>query len=204
MKIIHIDTGIQRENSVSRLISAQVMEKLKAAHPDASVIYRDFAAEPVPHLTEASWAAAQGWTTDYGPEIAAELALGETLLEEFMAADVVVIGAAFYNLTVSSALKAWIDRILILNKTFRYTAEGALEGLMGGKRVILGISRGGFYCEGTPGAAMEHCENYLQSIFAFIGVSQIDVIAVDGVTIGADDRDRALADATSKIASLEL
>lgn len=179
------------------------MEKLKTAHPEASVIYRDFGKDPVPHLTEASVAAAQGLTTEHEPQVKADLALGAALLDEFLDADVIVIGVAFYNLTVSSALKAWIDRLVIVDKTFRYTAEGETEGLMGDKRVILCISRGGFFCEGTPGAAIEHCESYLRSIFTFIGVGQLDVVFADGVSIGPEHVKQALSDISEQISSLE-
>ena len=203
VKVLYIDSSVQGGNSFSRQISAKVMEKLNAAHPDASVIYRDFGKEPVPHLTEATIAAAQGLTTEHEPQVKADLALGAVLLDEFLSADIIVIGTAFYNLTVSSALKAWIDRLLIVGKTFRYTPEGELVGLMGDKRVVLCISRGGFYCEGTPGAAMEHCESYLRSIFAFVGVGQLDVVVADGVSIGPDHRKQAMSHINEQISSLE-
>jgi len=204
VRILHIDSSVQGGNSFSRKISADVMEKLKARYPDAIVTYRDFGKDPVPHLTEVSMAATQGLTTEHEPDIKAELALSAVLLEEFLSADVIVIGTAFYNLTVSSALKAWIDRLLIVGKTFRYTPEGELEGMMGDKKVVLCISRGGYYNEGAPGAAIEHCESYLRAIFAFIGVQALEVIAADGVSIGPEHRSQAETDVKERIEALEL
>jgi len=202
LKVLHIDSSVLGDNSFSRTISADVMQKLKTSHPEASVIYRDFGAEPVPHLTATTMAATMDPTADHAPPVQADLALGNALLEEFLKADVSVIGTAFYNLTVSSALKAWIDRILINGKTFRYTPEGELVGMMGDKRVILCISRGGFYAEGAPGAAIEHCESYLRAIFGFIGVHKLDVVVADGVAIGPEQRGQAETSVQEQLAQL--
>ena len=91
------------------------------------------------------------------------------MLDEFLAADTIVIGAPMYNFTLPSQLKAWIDRIVIAGKTFRYTENGP-EGLAGGKRVIIALARGGFYSDGSPAAALEHLETYLRGVFNFIGI----------------------------------
>ncbi len=106
------------------------------------------------------------------------------MLEEFLAADIVVIGAPDVHFTIPSQLKAWIDRIVIAGKTFRYGAAGA-EGLAGGKRVIIAVSRGGFYGAGTPAAAMEHLETYLRGVFGFIGVTDLEIIVAEGLLVGA-------------------
>lgn len=203
MKVLHIDSGILGEGSVSRMMSAQVMEKLKEAVPNATVIYRDLDKQPIPHLTSEYFAASQAATAEHEPELKADLALGGVLLDEFIEADIVVIGASLYNLSVSSALKAWIDRIIILNKTFRYSAEGELQGLMGDKRVILCVSRGGFYAEGQPGAAMEHCESLMRAVLGFIGITKLEVITADGTMVGPEHRSQALASFTEQVSSLK-
>lgn len=200
MKVLHIDSGIMGEASVSRQMSAKVMSKLMAAHPDATVVYRDFANDPVAHLTPAHLAVAQGFMTDPSPELAADLAFGGELLDEFMASDVIVIGASLYNLTVSTGLKAWLDRILIAGRTFRYSEDGVREGLAKGKKVILCVSRGGFYQEGGAAAAMEYCERYLRDIFAFIGIEDVQAVTADGTRVGF--LDQALAQADEQIAAL--
>ena len=114
-----------------------------------------------------------------------DLAAGQPVLEEFLAADIVVLGAPMYNFTIPSQLKAWIDRILVAGKTFKYGAQGP-EGLAGNKRVIVAISRGGFYGPGTPAAVGEHLETYLRWVFGFIGVASPEFISADGIQIGPE------------------
>ncbi len=159
MKLLHIDSSVLGPHSVSRQVSAAIVDRLQKATPGLDVTYRDLTATPLAHLSGSHLAAAQGAV----PEAVAlqqDLAAGQTVLEEFLAADIVVIGAPMYNFTIPSQLKAWIDRILVAGKTFSYSAQG-VEGLAGNKRVIIAISRGGFYGAGTPSAAAEHLETYL-------------------------------------------
>jgi FMN-dependent NADH-azoreductase len=106
-----------------------------------------------------------------------------------------------YNFTIPSQLKAWIDRIVVVGKTFKYCAQGP-EGLAGNKRVIVAISRGGFYGAGTPMAALEHLETYLRSVFGFIGVTQLEFIPADGIQVGPDHREKALAGALEAVTAL--
>src|SRR4051794_2991191 len=134
MHIMHIDSSIQGTNSVSRAVSAAAVGRLRAEHPDAVVSYRDLTAEALPHLTFAHLPAS-------GADASAEGAESRAILDEFLGADVVVIGAAMYNFGLPSQLKAWIDRVLIAGETFRYGAAGP-EGLAGNKRVIVALSRG--------------------------------------------------------------
>jgi len=190
MKLLHIDTSILGANSASRQVSAKVVERLKTVTPNLSVTYRDLAAEPLAHLSGTHLAAAQGAVPE-SPEIQKDIAAGQAVLDEFLAADVVVIGAPMYNFTMPSQLKAWIDRIVVNGKTFRYTATGP-EGLAGNKRVIVAISRGGVYGAGAPAAALEHLETYLRGVFAFIGVTNPEFIVAEGLNIGPDQRAKAL------------
>lgn len=123
------------------------------------------------------------------------------MLDEFLAADVVVIGAPMYNFTIPSQLKAWIDRILVVGKTFKYGAAGP-EGLAGGKRVIVAISRGGHYGAGSPAAAGEHLETYLRWVFGFIGIANPEFISADGIQLGPEHREKGLAGALQAATSL--
>ena len=111
------------------------------------------------------------------------------MLDEFLAADTIVIGAPMYNFTLPTQLKAWIDRIVVAGKTFRYTANGP-EGLAGGKRVIVALARGGIYDEGSPAAALEHLETYLRGVFNFIGIEP-EFVAADGLAIGPEQREQS-------------
>jgi len=188
MKLLHVDASITGEHSVSRQVSAAIVERLRQAHPGLDVVRRDLAAEPLPHLTLAHMPGA--------PPVAgleAEQAQSNAVIDEFLGADVVVIGAPMYNFTVPSQLKAWIDRILVGGRTFRYTAEGP-EGLAKGKRVVVALSRGGFYGPGAPAAAVEHVESYLRAAFGLMGVNPEFVVA-EGIQISPDHRQQALAGA---------
>jgi FMN-dependent NADH-azoreductase len=199
MKLLHIDSSVLGPHSVSRKVSAAIVERLKTATPSLEVAYRDLTAAPLAHLSGPHLAAAQGAT----PEAALQedLAAGRTVLEEFLAADIVVLGAPMYNFTIPSQLKAWIDRIVVAGKTFKYGANGP-EGLAGNKRVIVAISRGGFYGAGTPAAALEHLETYLRGVFGFIGVTRLEFISADGVQVGPEHREKALASALEAATNL--
>lgn len=204
MKILHLDNSILGELSISRSISAQVVEKLKATHGDAQVTYRDLVADPLPHITGELAAAMRGLIPEPRPEVQEQLVLADTLVDEFLSADIAVIGAALYNLTVSTHLKAWMDRVLRAGKTFRYNESGEPVGLAGDARVILCISRGGVYAPGTPGAAIEHCESYLRDVLNFMGVKRLDVIAADGSAIGPEFAERAKVHVAKAISLLDL
>jgi FMN-dependent NADH-azoreductase len=184
MKILHLDTSINGTNSASRRISAEVVRNLVTHGQDFEVIHRDLAETPLPHLTLAEFA------TDASQEA----------LAEFKAADVVVIGTGMYNFTVPSQLKAWIDRILVAGQTFSYTEAGP-QGLAGGKRVIVALARGGFYAPGSPAAALEHAETYLRGVFAFIGITDIEIVNADGTAV-PDMRDASIQQAEQQAASL--
>ena len=200
MKLLHINSSVLGPHSVSRQVSAAIVDRLQKATPDLNVSYRDLTATPLAHLSGSHLAAAQGAV----PEAVAlqqDLAAGQTVLEEFLAADIVVIGAPMYNFTIPSQLKAWIDRILVAGKTFKYSTQG-VEGLAGNKRVIIAISRGGFYGAGTPSAAAEHLETYLHSVFGFIGIANPEIIVAEGVQIGPEQREKALESALTAATKL--
>ena len=178
MKLLHIDSSVLGPHSVSRQVSAAIVERLRQQNPTLQVAYRDLSSTPLSHLSGSHLAAAQGATAS--AELQEDLAVGQAVLDEFLAADIVVLGAPMYNFTIPSQLKAWIDRILVAGATFKYSAAG-VEGLAGNKRVIVAISRGGFYGAGTPAAVGEHLETYLRWVFGFIGVKNPEFISADGI-----------------------
>jgi FMN-dependent NADH-azoreductase len=165
--ILHIDASINGENSASRAISKSIVDQLKTAQWGEKIVYRDLAASPLPHLTLDAFA-------------------DTAALDEFFAADTIVIGAPMYNFTLPTQLKAWIDRIVIAGKTFQYGANGP-EGLATGKRVIIALTRGGFYDEGSPAAGFEFLERYLTAVFNFIGI-QPEFVAADGLAVSPEQR----------------
>ena len=192
MKLLHIDSSVLGPHSVSRQVSAAIVARLREATPGLDVIYRDLNATPLSHLSAPHLAVAQGAEPD--AEFKDDIAASAAVLDEFLAADTVVLGAPMYNFTLPSQLKAWIDRIVVAGKTFKYGAQGA-EGLAGNKRVIIAISRGGCYGAGTPAAVGEHLETYLRWVFGFIGVTNPEFIFADGIQVGPEHREKALAGA---------
>lgn len=175
MKLLHLDSSIMGEGSASRAISAAVVERLREAHADLEVSYRDLAAEPLPHMTLDAF-----MKLDTGEDV-----------EQFLEADIVVIGAGFYNFSIPSQLKAWIDRIAVRGKTFSYGEDGPV-GLAAGKRVIIALARGNIYHDGSPYAAFEHAETLLRSVFTFIGVADLEFIVAEGLGRGEDVRRKAI------------
>jgi FMN-dependent NADH-azoreductase len=192
MKLLHIDSSVLGPNSVSRQVTAAIVDRLRADSPDLDIIHRDLAAAPLSHLSGLHLAAALGAPADAATQ--ADLTEGTAVLEEFLAADVVVIGAPMYNFSIPSQLKAWIDRIAVKGKTFQYSAAG-VEGLAGGKRVVIAVSRGNFYGAGAPAAVYEHTETYLRGVFGFIGVTDLEIITADGIGAGPEQREKAVAGA---------
>lgn len=200
MKLLHIDSSILGDNSVSRTLSQAVVDHLLRANLGFHVTYRDLAANPIPHLSGA-YLAGQHADVQHDQALQDDLALGGRVLDEFLAADTVVIGVAFYNFAIASQLKAWIDRIAVAGKTFRYTQNGP-EGLAGDKRVILTVARGGFYGPDTPLVSFEHAESYLKAVFGFLGIAKLEVIAAEGIAIGPEQRQQAVEKALGEVARL--
>ncbi len=200
MKLLHIDSSILGAGSVSRTLSAAIVAAQQAQHPGLKVSYRDLAAQPIGHLSGAHLAAGQGAVPEE-PALAADFADGVAALDAFLAADIVVVGAPMYNFSVPTQLKAWIDRLAIAGRTFRYSEKG-VEGLAGGKTVIIASSRGGVYAEGTPMAAFDHQEAYLKGVFGFFGITDIRFIRAEGVAMGDDQRAKSVEGAEAEILKL--
>jgi len=184
MKLLHIDTSVLGENSVSRQLGSATVDTWRRHDPRLEVRHRDLDRDPVPHLSSRTLSG----------EDASATALGDTILQEFIDADVVVIGVPFYNFGIPSTLKAWIDRIAVAGKTFRYTQDGP-QGLAGGKRVILAIASGGPHA-GTP---RDFAEPYLRTVLGFLGIDDIQVVRAEGVAISPGHRTAALTEALASI-----
>jgi FMN-dependent NADH-azoreductase len=185
MKVLHIDSSILGDNSASRVLSKEIVNRLAAQRPDAQIEYLDLAAAALPHLSGRSLA-------QLDPEESAQSAQA---LEDFLGADVVVIGAPMYNFAIPSQLKAWIDRVVVAGKTFRYTPAGP-EGLAKGKRVLVGLARGNVY---GPGSPAEFAESYLRHVFGFIGVSDVEFIRAEGLALSPEHRERNMNAALAAI-----
>lgn len=197
MKLLHIDSSILGDNSASRQLSAELVAAWAAAEQGVEVTYRDLAADAISHLSAASLVAAGTPAELRDAAQKHEAALGEQSIEEFLAADAIVIGAPMYNFSIPSQLKAWIDRIAVAGKTFRYTESGP-EGLAGGKKVIIVSTAGGIHAGQPSGIAHE---NYLELVLNFLGITDIEVVRAEGLAYGDEPRRNAIAGAQASIAS---
>ncbi len=203
MNLLHLDTSILGDKSVTRELTAAIVTKL-AADEHVSTTYLDLAAEALPHITPAALPGAHRVAQMAGAldgPMQAMRDASERILEDFIAADVVVIGAPMYNFSIPSQLKAWIDRICVAGKTFGYGPNGPY-GMVAGKRVIVAVARGGFYGPESAAISAEHGESYLRAVFGFLGVSDIKFILAEGLAVGEESRAKAVAAANAAIGQL--
>jgi FMN-dependent NADH-azoreductase len=200
MELLHIDSSVLGANSASRALSAEIVERQRALHPGLEVTHRDLAADAALHLSPAHLAVWQGGPVD-DALLGADIKKGGGYLQELMAADIVVIGAPMYNFSIPSQLKAWIDRVVVAGKTFRYGANGA-EGLLSHKKLFIASSRGNVYAPGSPAAALEHHENYLIGVLGFIGLNDVTVVRAEGLAFGPEAREAAMQNARKSIEAI--
>lgn len=200
MTLLHIDSSILGEQSASRQLTAAIVKHLTKAKSTTQVIHTDLAAEPVGHLSSAEFLALQG-VEPQDDATKQAVARNAQLLNDFLAAKIIVIGAPMYNFTLPTQLRAWLDRIAVPGKTFRYSENG-VEGLAGSKRVIIASTRGGLYGEGTPQAFLDHQETYLRGFFGFLGVTDITFVQAEGLAFGADSRTAAINAAVAAVEQL--
>ncbi|GGK06507.1 FMN-dependent NADH-azoreductase [Pseudomonas matsuisoli] len=195
MNILHIDSSILGGYSASRPLTQKVVAALKAANGDAEVSYHDLADDSLGHFSAASLSAGRTAEEARDDEQRLEAARNAKALEEFLAADVVVIGAPMYNFTIPTQLKAWIDRITVAGTTFRYTEAGP-EGLCKGKKAVIVSTAGGIHAGQPTGIAHE---DYLKLLLGFLGITDVQVIRAQGLAYGDDAKEAALQDADKQI-----
>lgn len=200
MKLLHIDSSPLAAQSVSRQLTRRVVAEWLANHPRTVVEHLDLAVEAPSHLSADSLGFRAGPNAaGLTPLQQRENLVSERLVSQFLAADVVVVGAPMYNFSVPSQLKAWIDRVAQAGRTFAYTEAGP-RGLAGGKTVIVASSRGGVYSTLPAGAGLDHQESYLRAVFGFFGITDVRIVRAEGVAMGEAARSRALAAAEDQIA----
>ena len=199
-KLLHIDSSILGGNSVSRQLTAQIVASWRAGHPATEVSYLDLAVDTPSHLSAESLGFRM--PVDAAPtEVQKrENAVSEALVTQFLGADVIVVGAPMYNFSIPTQLKAWIDRVAQVGRTFGYTDKGPV-GLAGGKTVIVASTRGGMYSTSDAGNAMEHQESYLKTVFGFFGITDVRFVRAEGLAMGEAAKVAALAAATADIAT---
>ncbi len=198
--ILHINSSVRNQGSLSRQLSAEFLQQWRTAHPNDPIVERDLAAQPVPHLDEEMLGAFFTPATARTPQQSQTAQLSEQLVAELFAADVIVIGAPMYNFSISSGLKAWIDHVARAGLTFKYTEAGPV-GLVTGKKVYVFTARGGVYSSG-PGKSMDFHETYLRAVLGFIGLTDITFVYTEGVALGEAAVDNALKQTRSTISEL--
>jgi FMN-dependent NADH-azoreductase len=195
MKLLHIDSSILGDHSASRQLSRSVVQAWQASHPDTQVVYRDLANDALGHFSGASLAAAGTPVEGRDAAQKQEVEANEATLEEFLSADVLVIGAPMYNFTIPSQLKAWIDRIAVAGRTFRYTEAGPV-GLCTDKKVIIVSTAGGLHAGQPTGAGQDAL---LTLVFGLLGVTDLQFVTAHGLAYGEAPRDKALTAAHKHI-----
>jgi FMN-dependent NADH-azoreductase len=202
MRLLHIDSSALGANSVSRQLTRCTVDQYRAGNPGLVVEYLDLAQDAPTHLSVDSLGfrlgANAGGLTDIQRR---ENAISEKLVSQFLAADVVVVGAPMYNFSIPSQLKAWIDRIAQVGRTFKYTETGP-QGLAGGKTVIVASSRGGVYSTNPALAGLDHQESYLKTVFGFFGITDVRFVRAEGIAMGDAAKAQGIGAAEVTIASL--
>lgn len=202
-KLLHIDSSILGSNSASRELTALIVSQIKEEHPEAQIIYRDLVLEPLPYMTLATLPGAHPISAKNDLRDDEERQIrhqSDRILEEFIACDMVVLGVPMYNFGIAAQLKAWIDMVVIPNKTFTYGPEGSV-GLMKSKRAIVAMTRGGVYGLDSLPWSLEHGETYMRAILSFMGITDLEMIVAEGIAV---DRKKAIAAARETIRQLAL
>ena len=185
MKLLHLDSSILGQHSASRELGAAIVARWQRDVRGLEVTYRDLAANPLPHLSGGALAQAN----------ADEAATAAAVMDEFLSADVIVVGAPMYNFGIPSQLKAWIDRVAVAGKTFRYTADGP-QGLAGGKQVIVAATYGGKH---PVESGRNFVEPYLRQVFAFLGIDDVEFVSADGLSVSPEQRVTSISAARARI-----
>lgn len=188
MNVLHIDSSVLGDNSVTRELSSAIVADLRQSTPNLNVTHRDLDSDAIPHLTGATLMKVD----------ADQAAASEATLQQFLDADVVVIGAPMYNFSIPSTLKAWIDRILVAGRTFKYTEAGP-QGLVSGKKIVIASGRGSLFGDNNPA---DFQEKYLKQVFSFIGLDDVQFVRAEGVAYSPQHRVDALAAAHATIPAL--
>lgn len=196
MNILHITSSGRGSASYSNRVAANVLDELAARNPGAAVTVRDLAHEPLPHIGEDFVAATRGPNGPQNDEQRALLTRSDELVDELFAADVIVIAAPMINFTIPTNLKAWIDYVARAGRTFRYSEKGP-EGLVKGKQVIVVAARGGIYQD--AGQALDFQIPYLKGVLAFLGMTDVEVLEVEGTAYGPEAAEKAVTAATAKL-----
>lgn len=205
MNILHIDSSALGDNSASRRLTAAAVASLALGHKDPHVVYRDLAAAPLSHVSGPLLQVMRSeWdnTIPMNQELRAEAMQSESLLAEFMEADLIVVGAPMYNFSVPSTLKAWLDRIIQVGRTFAYGENGNPQGLTKGKRVVVVSTRDGPMAGQAHETLMDHQDAYLRAVFSFMGISDLSVVRPACMGLDPEAQELSIQGALRQVAEL--
>jgi len=194
--ILYIQSSPRGSESYSQKVAQSIVDELAESYPDANVAVRNLAQNPPPHVGEAFVGGLWLGPEQRTPEQAAALAVSDVLIDELVAADVVVLAVPMHNFGPPSTLKAWIDHVVRVGRTVSYSQKGP-EGMLKGKRAILVLASGGVYSDG-PARPFDFQEPYLRAILGFIGLTDIDVVRVEGVARNTIGPEKAVASAMAQ------
>lgn len=200
--VLLVTSSPRGESSRSSKVARELAEALSSAGSAKSIIHRDLGANPLPHIDAVFTSAIRKPAESRSEAEAAAAVLSDVLVDELLAADTVIIGTGLINFNIYSTLKSWIDHIARSGKTFRYTEKGP-EGLATGKKVYLVVASDGVYSQG-PATAMNHAIPYLKTVLAFLGMTDVEVVQVEGLAFGPEAVDKAMAEVQSRISKLAL
>lgn len=200
--ILLVTSSPRGADSLSTKIASEFVDKLKAQNPVATVAHRDLGTNPIAHLDTVTTSAIKKQPADRTADEAAAVVESDALTAELLAADTVVLATGLINFNIYSTLKSWIDNVARAGLTFRYTAEGP-EGLAKNKKVYIVLSAAGVYSEG-PAMAMNHAVPYLKTVLAFMGMTDVEVIYVEGTAFGPEAFEKAIASAQERTQQLAL
>lgn len=198
--ILLVTSSPRGDASHSTRVATELAERLRTARPGATLVARDLARDPLPHIDPAF---AAGIYTPADRRDAAQaraVAPSDAAVDELLAADAVVIATGIINFGIASTLKAWLDHVARAGRTFSYGADGP-QGLVTGKKVYLVVASGGVYSQG-PAAALDHAVPHLKTLLGFLGMTDVEVLRIEGVALGAESEQRALAAARGRIPEL--
>ena len=195
MNILHVTSSARGNASYSNRVASQVIDELSTRNPGANVAVRNLARDPLPHIDDDFVAATKSPTGPQTERQRAQLAQSDALVDQLSAADVIVIAAPMINFTIPSNLKTWIDYVARAGRTFSYSEKGP-KGLVTGKQVIVVAARGGVYAQNT---ALDFQVPYLKSVLGFLGMTDVEVIEVEGTAFGPEAAEKAVVAATAKM-----
>ena len=194
--ILLIESSPRGSESLSHQAAQSIVKELQARHPDAKVVVRDLGANPPPHVGLTFITGMYAPTEHRTSEQAQAVALSDALIDELFAADIIILAVPMHNFAPPSAFKAWVDHVARAGRTFSYTSQGP-QGLLQGKRAIVVLASGGVYTNERM-KPFDFTEPYLRTVLGFIGITDVNVVRVEGIANRAIGPEKALAAASEQ------